>query len=265
MSRRKTDPVVSVAGSFQATVQLLNAAVAKRGGNLAEAIVLLARPVYESKLDAIADVLATVREQSEPEQAASAIRAWRRTILEPWAVFYERRFPGAFAATGGRDGFYALEIPPVREGFTRLIVVLKGLTMNAVYAACEKQFPCWRYADDLDADIPVNSRMPVSSYAIWVRDRVEADEEFADLSANDLAPTGHKGTVLLERMLYELKFFDETGGSHLDLKNLTLCTGSRDADGDVPRAHWRGGEFRVDWATPRYRDPSLRSREVVSN
>src|SRR3989344_659093 len=253
MAKKPVDPTVSMAGSFQTTAQLLSATVAKRGGNLTAAIALLAKPIHAAKLDAIADILASVLEPVQSEVG----------IVEEWAAFYEKHFPKEFAAAGNAEALYAVKIPPVRDGFTRLIVVLKGLTMNAVYAACEKQFPCWRYASNLDASIPTSDRSPTTTYAVWVRGQVEADEEFANKSANDLAAEHHTGIMLLERMLLELKVFD-AGGGHLDLRNVTLCPGPRDADGDGPCARWDGGRFRVGWTSPRYRDPSLRSREVVS-
>jgi hypothetical protein len=42
-----------------------------------------------------------------------------------------------------------------------------------------------------------------------------------------LAARNIRGHYLLERLLYELKYFAETG-KHLDIDNLTLCSGSRD-------------------------------------
>ena len=54
MAKKPIDPVVSIAGSFQSTAQLLAAALTKRGGNLAEAVMLLAKPAYSDKLDALA-------------------------------------------------------------------------------------------------------------------------------------------------------------------------------------------------------------------
>lgn len=259
MPKKPVDPVISMAGSFQQTVQLLAAAVEKRGGNLAEALVLLARPAYAAQCEAVAEILASLH-----EPAQETLGPQRNPLVEKWISFYEKHFPEQLAATGGVEELHVLKLPPKRDGFTRPIVVLKGLTTNAVYAACEKHFPCWRYVDDLDANVPANDRQATASYAVWVRDRVEADEEFTGKSANDLTLISHRGITLLERMLYELKFFDETNGSHLDLKNVTLCTGSRLAGGGVPYADWDGGKFRVDWTDPRNRHPCLRSREVVS-
>ena len=120
----------------------------------------------------------------------------------------------------------------------------------------------------MDAVVQTNDRTAEEkSYAIWVRERVEADEELANLSADDLVAKKAKmkfaDITPLERMLYELKFFMETG-KHLDIQNVTLCSGSRDSGGHVPRAYWRGSRFEVDWDYLDSRDSSLRSREVVT-
>jgi hypothetical protein len=61
-----------------------------------------------------------------------------------------------------------------------------------------------------------------------------------------------------------LKYFDETK-QHLDVKNVTLCAGSRDADGGVPDVDWGGGgvKLHVDWYSVGSADPSLRARAAV--
>ena len=69
--------------------------------------------------------------------------------------------------------------------------------------------------------------------------------------------------TLKERMVLELKYFDETG-KHLDIENWTLCTGFRHSVGRVPRCDWGGGEFCVDWYYADDSDSDLRARVVVS-
>ena len=268
MAKKPIDPVVSIAGSFQSTAQLLAAALTKRGGNLAEAVMLLAKPAYSDKLDALADILATVREEPKLAQDVAekaAIAAKKRAVIEPWVVFYTNHFPQEFAAAGGAEVLYAITLPPAREGLPCLLVVLEGLTMNRLYAEITKQgYPCWRYAGDLDGSIPKNDRVPNKSYALWHRGRDEADEELKDLSANDLALRQIKTMGVIEYEVFKLKHFEDTT-RHLDVINITLLAGSRNADGYVPFAHWHVGTFRVHWTLPRYSHPNLRSREVVSD
>jgi hypothetical protein len=158
-----------------------------------------------------------------------------------------------------------LHIPAPREGFTRLIIVAQGMDPQRAFSQCNQLFPAWKYTEDsLDTAVPTNDRDPKNgSYAIWMRDRVEADEELANKSANDLKQEKISGNTLLERLLLELKYFGETG-KHLDINNVTACTGSRYSDGRVPRVYWGGVRLRVDWDSVGNRYPSWRSREVVS-
>lgn len=175
--------------------------------------------------------------------------------IQEWQGFYKKYF-------GMSADFSTVSIPEHRAGFDRLIIVAKGLTLNRVYNVCAEHFSCWRYADDLDEAIPTNDRTAIQPYAVWFRDCREADEELKNLSADQLAEKRIPGITLLERMLYELKRWDETG-EHLDLENVTLCTGSRGVDRGVPRACWRGGGFRVGWRCSSRSRSLLRSRAAV--
>ncbi|MCX6785647.1 MAG: hypothetical protein NTZ18_02205 [Candidatus Komeilibacteria bacterium] len=149
-----------------------------------------------------------------------------------------------------------------REGFNRLLVIPQGLTNNKAYELCAKQFACWRYMDDLDKI--QNDRNPdAETYTVWVRDRLEADEELKNLSANQIAKKRISGITLLEREVYELKYYSETK-EHLDRQNWTLGCGSRDPGGSVPNASWRDDEFKVSWSIPVDASDRLRCREVVS-
>lgn len=158
-----------------------------------------------------------------------------------------------------------LIVPRRREGFDRLLVIGNTLTNNCVFDACKAAFPCWKYMEDLDYGIPTSERHPSSNgtYAVWFRDVVEADEDLKNLSADIIAKNGTKTITILERMVFELVHFKETG-KHLDMANWTLCSGSRDSDGDVPDAYWGDGEFHVTWDYHALRDPNLRAREAVS-
>jgi len=157
------------------------------------------------------------------------------------------------------------EIPEKKKpGFDRLIVVAEGLTPNQLYDKCAEKFNCHRYRNDLDKAIVHNDRdSSKGSYAIWVRDRVEADEELNDVSADWLKEREIPGITLLERLLYELKYFSETG-KHLDIENRTLCSGSRDLDGHVPYAHWWDVELRVVWYSSYDQRDNVRTRAVIS-
>lgn len=177
--------------------------------------------------------------------------------LEFWVGFYKKYFKLDADFTG-------LKIPAKpTEGTWRLLVILKGLTNNQVYKVCEENFPCYKYIDNLNKDVTKNERDSRNgSYAIWVRDTVEADEVHKNKSANMIEEADLKTETLLERMIHELVYFSETG-FHLDANNVTLCCGSRNSDGGVPDAVWYGGKFRVRWFSTGRRNDGLRSREVV--
>jgi hypothetical protein len=182
-----------------------------------------------------------------------------------WVKFYKK-----YLNCSAPD-FSGLKIPKKpTEGNWRLLVILKGLTNNWVYGACAKQFPCWRYGDNLDKAIPTNERDPKNgSYAVWVRDTVEADPVHKNKSADTIKEAGLKTETLLERMIHELVYFLETlqdggrAGKHLDVNTATLCSGSRHSGGDVPRTYWGDSKFQVNWEYAGHCGSRLRSREVI--
>ena len=179
-------------------------------------------------------------------------------VLGDWPEFYRKNFGIELG-----DVKIPKKSPDQRE-FNRLIVVAKGLTNNLAYDACKKNFPCWRYTDNLDKGVPTSERDPKNgTYAIWVRDVVEADEVHKNKSANTIKKENLKTETLLEREIHELVYFEETG-KHLDIQNWTLCSGSRGYDGDVPDASWDGGKFRVSWSNAGRSSENMRPREVIS-
>jgi hypothetical protein len=178
--------------------------------------------------------------------------------LVGWYGFYKSQF--------GLDlNFAKIRIPEQREDFDRLIVVAQGVTIQQVYDRCKELFGAWKYtAASLDEAVIVNDRdASKGNYAVWVRDRVEADEEHNYRSVKQLKIAEVKGGTLLERLLHELKYYRETG-KHLDIENITLCSGSRHLCGDVPSVGWSGDGLSVDWYGVGFAGGTLRSREVVS-
>ena len=121
----------------------------------------------------------------------------------------------------------------------------KGLTMNGVIAVMRSLFKVWTYQDDLDATVTINTRTSAQSYAIWVRTGVEPDQKYLGKSTRDADMDGKIGMTLLERLVLEVKYFVATG-QHLDVKGVTLCTGSRYSGGSVPSVCWRAADAEVD-------------------
>ena len=190
-------------------------------------------------------------------RAALASENAPRTIQEDWQDFYRKVFDFTVDLSG-------VVIPSDPGGFARVIIVAQGVTLNRAFQACRDRFPVYCYWDDPEAVITKNDRSPANgSYAIRIRDRVEADDELKKKSAEQLADEGVPGITLLERLIAELKFDDETE-KHLDIQNWTLCAGSRAAHGHVPYVYWHGDGLSVYWVGPDSQDDHVRSRAVVS-
>lgn len=207
------------------------------------------------------DAVAVAQPKSEVVQTVRSVDE----VLADCFSFYQNVFEEEV-------DFSCLRVPERREGFDRLIVVAKGMSPERVFQKCQEHFRCWKYTDNLD-EIVFDAegverkyrRSDHETYALWVRNRIEADQELKNLSANQLKGCGIPGITLEARELYELKYFKETG-KHLDLRNWTFCTGSRGVDGRVPSVSWYGDYdgMRVYWYYPDDAYGYLRSREAVS-
>ncbi len=172
-----------------------------------------------------------------------------------WERFYLKHFSHTVDLSG-------LHVPPKPDYPCRAVVIIPGITNNIVFDACTKAFKTWRYQNDLNTITDIVAR-PQGPYVVWVCDTVEADPDLANKSAEDIEKAGINTLTLKERMVLELKCFDETG-KHLDIENWTLCAGSRYSDGSVPRADWGGGLFFVDWYYAGHSGSRVRVRVAVS-
>lgn len=178
------------------------------------------------------------------------------SYLAEWARFYLKHFGLATI------DFSGIHLPAKPDYPRRAILVVPQVGNNQAFDACTNAFKTWRYADDLDSVRDVVSR-PSGPYVVWVRDTVEADPEMANKSANDIETAGINTLTLKERLLLELKYFVDTG-KHLDIRNWTLCAGSRYPGGLVPYFRWDDDGLYVDWANADVRYPDLRARVAVS-
>lgn len=161
-------------------------------------------------------------------------------IRGEWEKFYKEHF--------GWDVDFSRVIIPVRpEVNWRLLFIAKGMTMNKAFVHGKSLFKSWRNNEDLDKAIPKNARTASDHYAIWVYNGVEPDEEYLGKSTRQADPDMKIGMTVLERIIFEIKYFSETG-NHLDIKGVTFCSGSRGSDGRVPDAYWYDDEFRVGWS-----------------
>ncbi|MDD5749449.1 MAG: hypothetical protein PHO91_01520 [Patescibacteria group bacterium] len=179
-------------------------------------------------------------------------------IQSEWQEFYRKYFRISV-------DFSDVSIPADPGGFDRVIFIPKGLKLNDVLRAIRKQFPAWSYEEDLDKDVIENIRKSDRNYAILIRERVEADEELKNISANQLKQQGVNAITLLERLVLELKYWSETG-QHLDVSNITLCAGSRSRFGSVPNVDWSAdcGKLHIYWFSTGRANGRLRARQSVS-
>ena len=177
-----------------------------------------------------------------------------------------------------------VKLPPVRDGFGWGVVRIPELSTQRIWEKLVTQFKAHMSGhDNLDQDIDITQEARTTAngpYVIWVRDRVEADQEHKNCTAVGLAKQGINCITLAERLALEVWFNWKTG-RNLDQASMTLNAGSR----YVARHGYRGGvphcgvnrpsrtnntDFFVDgwvwgdesWAPPVRED--MRTREVVS-
>ncbi|OGZ33336.1 MAG: hypothetical protein A3I88_00685 [Candidatus Portnoybacteria bacterium RIFCSPLOWO2_12_FULL_39_9] len=181
-------------------------------------------------------------------------------LIAEWEGFYQDIF-------WIKTDFSNLQIPEKESGFNRLIIMAEGMTPQRLYDKCGEFFPCWKWTgDSLDNVVVYSERTSKNgAYAVWVRDCAEADEELKNFSADRVREEGLTTETLAERLVHEIKYFRESGGHHLDVKNITLCTGSRYSFGSVPYVRWYYGDrLRVSGFYSGDAYDSLRPRRVVS-
>ena len=174
-----------------------------------------------------------------------------------WEKFYQKVF-------GLKVDLASVVIPEKKSDFGWVVIVAKGLTLNQVWAKCKEKFAVHSYfGNNLDEIVLVNDRTTETAYAKRFRNRVEADEELKNISANQLAKRNIQSITLLERLLLELWYSWKTGGQHLDIQNVTLCAGSRYSDGCIPDVYWDNDELKVYYYDPDNHDDDLRARAAV--
>lgn len=231
----------------------------KRRGIMAELDRQLIQGIVTPGNGLTLEQLQIVTEHRDPFVAQDNSQDPHGESKETWKRIYRKHF-------GMKVDFTNINIPECPGSVTDywLVIVAKEMLSEKIFLACKKAFGGWKWTDkNLDEIVTSVRSAKNESYAIWVRARVEADEEFKNLSANELKARGHKGITLEERMLLEVMYFEQTG-EHLDIQNITFCAGSLYSDGDIPIVHWFGGKMRVYWYNPDDAHDFLRSREAVS-
>jgi hypothetical protein len=182
-----------------------------------------------------------------------------------WGIFYKKIF--------GMDmDFSGVKIPEKFPGFDRLIIISKGLRLNRVWNIHQGlgiQTWKWRSGGSLEAAMRESERGLVKeTYAFWVRDIQEADDESEDelrnLSAERIEEQKIDTECLLERLVHGIKYHDETK-EYLDVKSVTLCAASRYADSRVPGVYCGGDcSVRISWIGVKAAYPlHIRARRTI--
>lgn len=128
---------------------------------------------------------------------------------------------------------------------------------------CRALFPVYFYDEEhADKYFPAPKKKTTRTF----EPNIEADEKHKNKSYDDLEKEGIEGITLRERLIMEIQYFKETG-NHLDIENITLCSGSL-CEGwsgqGVPDVDWSGSELCVGWYRRGGASGGLRSRQVVS-
>lgn len=138
--------------------------------------------------------------------------------------FYQKYF-------GIRHDFLSkITIPPRTEGYSRLLVVPKGMTTQRAFSFLREMYPCFFWSassrsDDFDEMTENTRSAKENGYAIWLKDESEAEEELSSYPKT-LMTSGVKGITLLEYLLFFTQCLDENDNNILDLSGGTLCSGT---------------------------------------
>ncbi len=164
--------------------------------------------------------------------------------------------------------FSQVVLPPMRPGFGWTSLIPMGLTAEHVYSVCSGLFPCRKFTqENLDSLLMwywEERDARKGSYAVRLRNQVEADPQLVNLSIKGINTRKLTTITLVERLDLELAYWVRKR-KHLDVSHITWCSGSRFFDYScAPAVHWdHTGSLRILCRSLRVRGP-LRSREVVS-
>ena len=174
-----------------------------------------------------------------------------------WEKFYKKVF-------GIKYDFSDIKIPKKKKGFNRLVIMAEGITIQQLYDKCNELFPCIKWTNKILDQIIASERTSKNgSYAILIRDEIEADDNLKNICAEGLEKENILGITIEEMLIYHLKYFEETG-EHLDIKDITLCTGSRCSNNDdIIGISWWSGKLVIDWYEKCSSSEGLCCREIV--
>lgn len=143
--------------------------------------------------------------------------------------------------------FGGIEIPPQKDGLTKLAIMPAGLTLLGIVDVYEEHIPVKSFISDEWMHQISSVRRPESSYAFCYGEGAEADEDFEGMSADDILQAS-RGLVMTfpERLVVGLNYY-LTHGVHLDQKTTTLCPTSRSHRNLVPSVRYKAEEKVIVW------------------
>lgn len=166
-------------------------------------------------------------------------------ILQEWKAFYKIHFNLDLNLSG-------VDIPPYREAYDRIIIIAGGITYEEIILAMRQEFEVLFANKYLPKyfDIHIKSnRNNEETYAIRVKENNDSGEiqrtstGVEKFSVDSIKVLIINNITLMERLIYELKYFDETM-NHLDIETFTVCAGSffdRDSPELSPAVGWKTG------------------------
>lgn len=174
--------------------------------------------------------------------------------LADWEIFYAEVF-------GIDTNFASAHIPHQVQDFERLLIRERSVTPESVLSKCREFM---RVGNPFTGDLNriVENHPPKTDRAVWLRDRIESDIELSDISAQILAENGVVSITFEDRILFEIKYFLETG-DHLDHHSINLCAGSRMSFGYAPYVYWNIDRLRIGCCLLADHGPRIRSRQVI--
>ena len=193
------------------------------------------------------------------------------SIRQDWQNFYLDNFSWAvdfsqvIIPIKPTKGDYRLIFIAVVEGMMLNMVLKRSSVLFKIRACDNRGLYFSKKIKDLDSVVVRNTRTASDHYAIWVRNSIAPDQEFLGKWSEEVDSSMKIGITLLERLIFGIKYFLETG-SHLDPKYVTLCSGSSDVDYAEPSVFYSKskGEVKVGWFNFRDNKSICGIRSVIS-
>lgn len=176
-------------------------------------------------------------------------------LLRDWEKFYQDTFQITVNLS-------EVKIPEKEKGYDRLIVVIPEMSLKRIFLKCMENFPSC-LSEQVNLEQIKSQRSGINgTYAIWCRNTIETDNDLRGLSTDDLKRKAMYCITLEERMLLELKYYNETA-KHMDMNYTTLCAGSRSNRGFVPCVHRLMNFLSIFEKNPADSNSDIGSRQVI--